>query len=208
MKESGVLNFVVPSLPAVRRDLVSNRKWLLGIGGTFVLWAVVFASAYVLAENNTAHIYPTGEANSNPITWWDSLYFTIINLTTVGFGDIVPHTAWGRIVAVANSLAGVVFIGLFIAVFAAAFQGSAAEASTKPSRSDSGIESDEDRPSPDPDRLGGVSMVLSGLARIVGGAGERLIDGGHVRVQVRGEGEGSFDVFIHLDVYVPKPQPD
>lgn len=40
----------------------------------------------------------------------DSLYFTVITVSTVGYGNLVPHTALGKIV---NMLIIVVGIGLF-----------------------------------------------------------------------------------------------
>lgn len=31
------------------------------------------------------------------LTWVDSLYFTVVTLGTVGYGDIVPHTTAGKL---------------------------------------------------------------------------------------------------------------
>ncbi len=41
---------------------------------------------------------------------WDAMYFTIITITTVGYGDISPVTTLGRIVSVLTVLAGVTLI--------------------------------------------------------------------------------------------------
>ncbi len=43
-------------------------------------------------------------------SFWEALYFTIISLTTVGYGDITPTTSFGR---VAVSFQGIVGFGLF-----------------------------------------------------------------------------------------------
>jgi len=40
----------------------------------------------------------------------DAFYFTVVSLTTVGFGDIVPHTEAGRWVTVGMVLSGIIFL--------------------------------------------------------------------------------------------------
>ena len=43
-------------------------------------------------------------------TFFDTLYFAIVALTTVGFGDIAPITQWGRVITIIMILSGVIFI--------------------------------------------------------------------------------------------------
>ncbi len=40
-------------------------------------------------------------------TWIESLYFTVVTITTVGYGDITPTTDESRLVAIVYILAGV-----------------------------------------------------------------------------------------------------
>ena len=45
-----------------------------------------------------------------------SIYFSFITGLTVGYGDIVPHTAAGRFVAVLLGFIGILFTGVVVAV--------------------------------------------------------------------------------------------
>eukprot|EP00804_Cyclotella_cryptica_P008639 CCRYP_007602-RA/>CCRYP_007602-RA protein AED:0.05 eAED:0.05 QI:225/0.6/0.66/1/0.8/0.83/6/4139/508 len=46
----------------------------------------------------------------------DSLYFTTVLLTTVGYGDITPSTHWGKLFASVFALGGIVILGLALGV--------------------------------------------------------------------------------------------
>ena len=45
----------------------------------------------------------------------EALYFSFITGLTIGYGDIVVNTPYGRVVAVLLGLIGIVFTGLMVA---------------------------------------------------------------------------------------------
>ena len=45
-----------------------------------------------------------------------ALYFTLITGLTVGYGDIVPATEFGRLVSVVIALIGVLYAGIVVAI--------------------------------------------------------------------------------------------
>ena len=51
----------------------------------------------------------------------DAMWWTIVTLTTVGYGDISPTTAGGRIVGVILMVFGIGFLGVLTATFASIF---------------------------------------------------------------------------------------
>lgn len=46
----------------------------------------------------------------------DSLYFSFVTAFTIGYGDLVPVTAGGRVFSLLTGLLGLVFTGLIIAI--------------------------------------------------------------------------------------------
>ena len=48
--------------------------------------------------------------------WW-----AVVTLGTVGYGDVVPHTGWGRVVGSAVIIVGVTFIAFLTAVITSLF---------------------------------------------------------------------------------------
>ncbi len=47
------------------------------------------------------------------LSWVDSLYFCVITLTTIGYGDIAPHSDIGKIFTCFYVIAGVAIIASF-----------------------------------------------------------------------------------------------
>ncbi len=50
------------------------------------------------------------------IPFRDAVYFVFVTGLTIGYGDIVPHTPWGRVISVLSGLIGVIFVGLTVAI--------------------------------------------------------------------------------------------
>ena len=60
----------------------------------------------------SAGVFYSVEHGVNPdvSTFGDAFYYTVVSLSTVGFGDIVPVTPLGRWITVASILAGIILI--------------------------------------------------------------------------------------------------
>jgi predicted membrane protein len=49
-------------------------------------------------------------------TWLDAIYFCVVTLATVGYGDLSPTTAWGKAFAIPYIIIGVAMLGVFIQI--------------------------------------------------------------------------------------------
>src|SRR3954470_15859115 len=54
-------------------------------------------------------------------TYGTAVWWAVVTLATVGYGDVVPHTAWGRVVGSVVIVIGVTFISFLIATVTSYF---------------------------------------------------------------------------------------
>ena len=46
--------------------------------------------------------------------WQQLIYYSMITLTTVGYGDIIPVNAWARTLAALEGMTGVLYIAVLM----------------------------------------------------------------------------------------------
>lgn len=69
----------------------------------FTLFCIIFISAGLIYDIEAKH-------NPQIHTFFDSLYFTVVSMTTVGFGDITPLSTAGRVATLLMIGSGVILI--------------------------------------------------------------------------------------------------
>ena len=82
-----------------------------------VFWFALFNLTEVLHPGSFALDGALGRVSRSGF-----LYFSLITLTTVGYGDIVPVTATGRVFAALEGAAGVFYVAITVARLVAAYQ--------------------------------------------------------------------------------------
>jgi hypothetical protein len=78
------------------------------------LFLLMFASSYYLLAHNSARSF------SEPLDRTGALYFTITVFSTVGFGDITPTSAGGRVATMLQMLADLAIFGIVARVLVGA----------------------------------------------------------------------------------------
>lgn len=76
----------------------------------YSLLTIVFACAYRILDRIEGGTLFRIIGVSREITFPEALYFSIVTLSTVGYGDIVPLTSLARLVAVAEVVCGVLLL--------------------------------------------------------------------------------------------------
>jgi voltage-gated potassium channel len=57
-------------------------------------------------------------AEGGDVSTWDGLWWSVTTMTTVGYGDVVPQTDLGRVIAMGAMLVGIAFIAVLTAALA------------------------------------------------------------------------------------------
>lgn len=95
----------------INRAVLSGRivPYLAGITTTIVLGAAL-----------VVYLFARGEFN----TFGESVWWAAQTVTTVGYGDVIPHTAFSKFVAVVVMIFGITTISLTTAVVTSALMAS------------------------------------------------------------------------------------
>ncbi|MSR41438.1 MAG: two pore domain potassium channel family protein [Phycisphaerales bacterium] len=95
----------------------------------FLLTGVAFATLHrhISAVDPSAY-WSTVHGTHALLGWDDALYYSMVTITTLGFGDIVPVDAWARAVTTLESTSGLFLTAVVIARLASAPNGEASRA--------------------------------------------------------------------------------
>jgi len=100
---------------ALIKDVVENRgQYALFITVLAVFMVLTISSILVLEFETNA----PPDANANITDGGDALWYSMVTITTVGYGDRYPVTTGGRVMAVFIMIAGVGIIGALASILA------------------------------------------------------------------------------------------
>jgi len=145
------------------RSLLTHR------GLHFVLLAVLI---FILAGAGVVYSAERHQAGSNIHNYGDGLWWAIVTVTTVGYGDKYPVTALGRGVAVVLMVVGVSLIGVLTATVASYFVG----------------QEKEDRIVKLDKRLDHIETLLADIVRLLPVDGTESVERLQTRVTVEASG--------------------
>lgn len=120
-----ICQMVIQPPRAVLRDMVNNSRWLFAMFGVIaVVLLISSAIASCLTDGFVVNQIVGGVVTPKVVTmdYWTALYFTFINSTTVGFGDIFPITPVARALAIFNAVFGVLTFASLVSVALMALQ--------------------------------------------------------------------------------------
>lgn len=153
-----VMQLKIAPVRSAIRDLRRNMRWIVAIGAIWVL--------YTLASSAVIRIWEDWG-------YWHSCYFTLINMTTVGFGDVIPVTQQGKVIAGVNSVVGLMLFGVFVASITMALQPSSFDGTAEFKGMSSPGNKDAESPGSNQDKVVRFLEAVNGLVSLGEGVEEK-----------------------------------
>lgn len=88
------------SIHMIQAVFIKQKETLLTISGIAISYILISALIIINVEPNT---FPS---------YFDAIYWSIVSLTTIGYGDIYPITTIGKIITMITSIFGIAIIAL------------------------------------------------------------------------------------------------
>jgi len=96
---------------------------LYGLVSLYILLGVFYYAIFNLIETVHPHSFmETAASSPDKVTRHSLLYLSLITLTTLGYGDIVPVTPAARMFAAFEAITGVLYIAITVARLVSAYQ--------------------------------------------------------------------------------------
>jgi voltage-gated potassium channel len=115
---------------------VRAREILLESGRTIWYLRLILLGLLIMFAILTIEMFyyggPVETLNRTPSPMGETVYFCAITALTIGYGDVVPTTTFGRIDAVLLGLIGVIFTGLIVAAAVRGVQEASRQAREQP----------------------------------------------------------------------------
>ncbi len=103
---------------ALVKDVLDHRN-------QYAVFITIFLTVLVLTVASVLVLqFESKSPEANITTGWDSFWYSIVTITTVGYGDRYPVTFWGRVTAMFIMFAGVGIIGALASILASLLVGS------------------------------------------------------------------------------------
>ena len=81
----------------------------------------LFAGFIVIASSTAIYVLEAGLPESRINTLYDAVYWSVVTISTVGYGDIIPQTPEGRFVAMVLIVSGIGVISFFTSIIVSSF---------------------------------------------------------------------------------------
>lgn len=77
---------------------------------------LIIATAIIILGAVMIFTVESGQPNSQINSWTDAIWWTTVTVTTVGYGDVVPVTDVGRIIAMFYMFFGITILGVALSI--------------------------------------------------------------------------------------------
>jgi voltage-gated potassium channel Kch len=99
----------------LRAPRVNSEVLCAGIS-TYLMLGLIWTFAYILVARMVPNsfVFTASTESGQSIVGFNGLYFSLITLTTVGYGDIVPLSPAARMLAMTEAMTGTIYVAVLI----------------------------------------------------------------------------------------------
>ncbi len=102
---------------ALVKDVLTNRS-------QYAAFITILLALIVLTVCSTLVLqFESKSPDAHITTGWDAFWYSVVTITTVGYGDYYPVTFWGRITGMFIMFAGIGIIGALASILASVLVG-------------------------------------------------------------------------------------
>jgi ABC-type amino acid transport substrate-binding protein len=116
--ESGLL-ILIPKNKKI--SIINTIKYFLSGKYKTILFGIFSIMVFIVLFGNIVWLIERGSGVFNPkysVGVMEAFWWSIVTMSTVGYGDFVPHTIWGRVFGAVVIVCGYMIFGFFIAEMA------------------------------------------------------------------------------------------
>jgi len=98
-----------------------NSEVLCAAVGAYLLLAMLWAAGYTLAARLEPSAFSGVAPLNQPLHGFNALYFSVITITTIGYGDITPTSGPVRMLAMLEAIIGTMYMAVLVARLVSAY---------------------------------------------------------------------------------------
>ena len=88
----------------------------------YIIFGNIFTALYMMIQTLEPTAFAALGGLETPILWQRMVYFSYSTLTTLGYGDILPLSAWAQSLAALEAMLGLLYIAVIIGRLVGRFQ--------------------------------------------------------------------------------------
>lgn len=124
---------VVSFIITISKSQKVNARVILESINGYLLMGIMFTLiiAVIMSQHPDAFVFPEGSIQGQTAkNFGNYMYFTLVTMSTLGYGDVLPLTPYAKSIATFISVSGQLYIAVIIALLIGKFAGSQAKNSS------------------------------------------------------------------------------